>query len=223
MRAPRTACSSSTAARLARPKAYDNDKLDASTARSLKLIKLGVSAPAPADAAKRAELAALSTELEAMYGEGKYCPTRQEVRAGIRQGREGLQEPRHAGRNHRHQPQLRRAHRGLDGLALDRKTDAPEVHSASRSSRTKARASSASRTSECCGVRVTTCRPRISRRKPRVSTTRSGRCTKACTATRAASWRRNTARTRCRRASPSRRTCSATCGPSSGTASMTTC
>ena len=38
------------------------------------LLKLGVSAPAPADAAKRAELATLSTELDAMYGEGKYCP-----------------------------------------------------------------------------------------------------------------------------------------------------
>jgi peptidyl-dipeptidase A len=55
-------------------RAYEKDQLDASTARSLKLIKLGVSAPAPADAAKRAELATLSTSLDAMYGEGKYCP-----------------------------------------------------------------------------------------------------------------------------------------------------
>jgi peptidyl-dipeptidase A len=54
-------------------KAYDGQKLDASTARSIGLIKLGVSAPAPADAAKRTELAALGTELEAMYGEGKVC------------------------------------------------------------------------------------------------------------------------------------------------------
>jgi peptidyl-dipeptidase A len=55
-------------------KAFDPAKLDPGTARSLMLIKLAVSAPAPADAAKRAELAALSTELEAMYGKGKYCP-----------------------------------------------------------------------------------------------------------------------------------------------------
>jgi peptidyl-dipeptidase A len=54
--------------------AYDQDKLSPATARAIKLIKIAVSAPAPADAAKRAELAALSTELEAMYGEGKYCP-----------------------------------------------------------------------------------------------------------------------------------------------------
>ncbi len=55
---------------------YDKakDKLDASTERSLLLIRLGVSAPAPSDPAKRAELANLSTELDAMYGEGKYCP-----------------------------------------------------------------------------------------------------------------------------------------------------
>jgi peptidyl-dipeptidase A len=58
----------------AEAKTYESDKLDAKTARALKLIKLGVSAPAPSDAAKRAELAGLATSLEAMYGEGKYCP-----------------------------------------------------------------------------------------------------------------------------------------------------
>lgn len=55
-------------------KAYAGQKSDPKTERALTLIKLGVSAPAPADPAKRAELAALGTELEAMYGEGKYCP-----------------------------------------------------------------------------------------------------------------------------------------------------
>jgi peptidyl-dipeptidase A len=60
--------------RAAEAKAYDNDTLDASTARSLKLIKLGVSAPAPSDAAKRSELATITTSMDAMYGEGKYCP-----------------------------------------------------------------------------------------------------------------------------------------------------
>ena len=45
-------------------------ELDPSTERSLLLIKLGVSAPAPSDPAKRSELANLSTELDAMYGEG---------------------------------------------------------------------------------------------------------------------------------------------------------
>ena len=44
-----------------------------------------------------------------------------------------------------------------------------------------------------------------------------------CTATRVRSSRSSTARTRCRRASRSRRICSATCGASSGTRSTTTC
>jgi peptidyl-dipeptidase A len=57
----------------AEAKAYDKEKLDASTARSLLALKLGVSAPAPADAKKRRELADLTAELDAMYGEGKYC------------------------------------------------------------------------------------------------------------------------------------------------------
>src|SRR5689334_4490091 len=58
----------------AEAKVYDKDKLDESTARSLMLLKLGVSAPAPADPKKRRELADLTAELDAMYGEGKYCP-----------------------------------------------------------------------------------------------------------------------------------------------------
>ncbi len=55
-------------------KVFDNQKLDPATARTLKLIKLAAPAPAPDDAAKRAELATLTTELEGMYGSGKYCP-----------------------------------------------------------------------------------------------------------------------------------------------------
>jgi peptidyl-dipeptidase A len=44
------------------------------TERALWLLKLQTAAPAPSDPAKRAELTELSTRLEAMYGEGKYCP-----------------------------------------------------------------------------------------------------------------------------------------------------
>src|SRR6185369_7252401 len=55
-------------------KTYAKESLDPATARALMLIRLGVSAPAPSDAAKRADLATLPTELDAMYGEGKYCP-----------------------------------------------------------------------------------------------------------------------------------------------------
>jgi len=53
---------------------YEGQQLDEDAARSIKLLKLAVAAPAPNDAAKRAELAKLSSRLEAAYGEGKYCP-----------------------------------------------------------------------------------------------------------------------------------------------------
>ena len=68
----------------AEAKKFDGAKLDPSVDRSLKLIKLGVSAPAPSDAAKRAELADISANLEAMYGEGKYCPDGPEGKRGCR-------------------------------------------------------------------------------------------------------------------------------------------
>ena len=41
--------------------------------RSIELLKLGVSAPAPDDPAKRAELATLLAGMEAKYGTAKYC------------------------------------------------------------------------------------------------------------------------------------------------------
>jgi peptidyl-dipeptidase A len=58
----------------AESKRYDGQQLAPSTARSIKLLRLAVSAPAPSDPAKRAELTQIMARLEAMYGEGKYCP-----------------------------------------------------------------------------------------------------------------------------------------------------
>jgi peptidyl-dipeptidase A len=55
-------------------KAYEHEKLSPETARAIKLLKLGVSAPAPKDPAKRAELAAVTSKMEGMYGAAKYCP-----------------------------------------------------------------------------------------------------------------------------------------------------
>jgi peptidyl-dipeptidase A len=55
-------------------KQYEGQKLSPEVSRSIELLKLGVAAPAPDDAAKRKELTELTTSLEAMYGEGKYCP-----------------------------------------------------------------------------------------------------------------------------------------------------
>jgi peptidyl-dipeptidase A len=55
-------------------KAYEKQQLSPATARTLQLLKLGVAAPAPKDAAKRAELAAITSKMEGMYGAAKYCP-----------------------------------------------------------------------------------------------------------------------------------------------------
>ena len=56
-------------------KAYEGAEMSPESARTIRLIKLSLSAPAPHDAAKRAELAALETRLTSMYGEGKWCPS----------------------------------------------------------------------------------------------------------------------------------------------------
>ncbi len=55
-------------------KQYDGAEVDAATRRAIDLLKLGTSLPAPADAAKRKELSIIATDLEGMYGAGKYCP-----------------------------------------------------------------------------------------------------------------------------------------------------
>jgi peptidyl-dipeptidase A len=60
---------------------YLGEELDPDTARQLMLLRLGASMPAPDDPAKRAELAEISTGMEAMYGAAKYCPTDSECLA----------------------------------------------------------------------------------------------------------------------------------------------
>ena len=53
---------------------YEGQEMSPTSARSLKLLKLRTSKPAPNDAAKRKELAEVTTALSGMYGAGKYCP-----------------------------------------------------------------------------------------------------------------------------------------------------
>ena len=55
-------------------KAYDNQQLSPATARTIQLLKLSVSAPAPKDPTKRAELTGITSKMEGMYGAAKYCP-----------------------------------------------------------------------------------------------------------------------------------------------------
>jgi peptidyl-dipeptidase A len=55
-------------------KAFEGQPMSPASKRSIELLKLGVAAPAPDDAAKRAELATLLAGMEARYGSAKYCP-----------------------------------------------------------------------------------------------------------------------------------------------------
>ena len=59
---------------VAEAKRYDTQQLAPATARALMKLRLNVAAPAPDDAHKRARLTQLEAQLEAKYGEGKYCP-----------------------------------------------------------------------------------------------------------------------------------------------------
>ena len=54
-------------------KAFEGLELSPETARSLHLLKLQTSMPAPRDPEKLAELTRLATEMEGLYGAGKHC------------------------------------------------------------------------------------------------------------------------------------------------------
>ncbi len=172
----------------AEAKAYDNVEMDAPTKRSLMLLKLGVSAPAPSDAAKRAELATLGTELEAMYGEGKYCPLRQEGGKTVLKAdkdEQGCFNLDALSDVHGHQPELRRAHRGLGWLAHDLAPHARQVPALRRALERRREGARLRRHGRDVALALRHAGRRTSRRKPRASTRRSSRCTRACIATRA--------------------------------------
>ncbi len=52
---------------------YEDQDLDARTRRAIDLLKLGTTLPTPADARKRKELTMIATDLDGMYGAGRYC------------------------------------------------------------------------------------------------------------------------------------------------------
>ena len=106
-------------------------QLSPPTARTLELLKLGVAAPAPKDPAKRAELAGTHFE------DGRHVRRREVLpeRSGLLQG------PDAAHRRPGEQPQLRRADRSVDRLALDRAADAQGLRALRRArERRRARA-----------------------------------------------------------------------------------
>ncbi len=52
---------------------YNGQQLAPDTARSIQIIKQGTTMPAPKDAHKRNKLAQINTDMEGMYGKGRYC------------------------------------------------------------------------------------------------------------------------------------------------------
>jgi peptidyl-dipeptidase A len=62
-----------TARRATEAVRYEKLPLPPDLRRKILLLKLSLSLPAPSDAAKRGELARIASELEGMYGKGKYC------------------------------------------------------------------------------------------------------------------------------------------------------
>lgn len=53
---------------------FNDVELDEKTRRALRILKVGQTLPAPEDPDERAELAKISSRMEATYGSGKYCP-----------------------------------------------------------------------------------------------------------------------------------------------------
>jgi peptidyl-dipeptidase A len=54
---------------------FDGLKLDAETARKLKLLKLSLTIATPSDAKESEELTRIVSSMEGTYGKGKYCPS----------------------------------------------------------------------------------------------------------------------------------------------------
>ena len=54
-------------------KRFKGTEMDTDTARAIELMLRGSAAPAPDDPEKRAELAAILTDMEGQYGAGEYC------------------------------------------------------------------------------------------------------------------------------------------------------
>ena len=72
---------------------YDGEDLDASTRRALDRLKTIPELPTPSDPARRKELTEIATELEGMYGAGKYCRAENDCR-GLRELEDVIAESR---------------------------------------------------------------------------------------------------------------------------------
>ena len=178
-------------------------------ARKLDLLKNALTLAAPADPKEREELTRIAAALEGAYGKGKYCPKGSDKCLDLEDITKIMAESR--------DPEAAATTSGRAGTPSRRRSRSRS--SATWSSPTRARGSSASRTRARCGARSTTCRPPTS---PASSTGSGSRCVRSTcrsTPTCAGSCGRSTA-TPCRPPAPSRRTCSATSGRRTGATSI---
>ncbi len=106
---------------------FKGQPLDPDTARFIYLLRVSQALPAPADAAKRSELATLAAKLEGLYGKGKWCGKGYVPGKDAGEGQEAVQGPRPAVRRADQGRHLRRAARGLGRLARDLQGDAPAL------------------------------------------------------------------------------------------------
>ena len=135
-------------------KKFEGQPMTPASRRAIDLLKQGVSAPAPDDPAKRAELATLLAGMDAKYGSARYC------KAGEKECRDEVQL-KTVLEESRDYDELLDAWKGWH----DQARGCAPTTSASSSSPTRARANSATRTSARCGARATTCRRTSSTRE----------------------------------------------------------
>jgi peptidyl-dipeptidase A len=96
---------------------FDGLDLPADTIRKLKLLKLALTLPAPSDPKLAAELTRIVSEMEGVYGRGKYCPHDQG--GGAKGGPGGPESPPAQGA-------------ATDSLRRRAETDCPDINALSR-------------------------------------------------------------------------------------------
>jgi peptidyl-dipeptidase A len=92
-------------------KRFDGLALPPDLARKLRLLRIGFTLATPADPKESEEVSNLATELDGMYGRGKYCPP------ALAERREEVSRHRRHHPHHGHQHQSGRVTRCLEGLA----------------------------------------------------------------------------------------------------------
>ncbi len=99
--------------------AFDNVALPPEMARKMKLLKLSLTLAAPSNDKERQELTRIASELEGMYGKGKYCPGG----AGDKSKCLDLQEITRIMANSRDEKQLQDVWKGWRTVSPQMKTD----------------------------------------------------------------------------------------------------